>query len=99
MSMMREGPSNTTRSSELCGSHGTTLPGVITVPLGLGPVGLEELVVDAPQLALDDGAAEGIEGHLAEPHALEALGEEDLALVPLVLGLGSTPSGSASCSQ
>ena len=36
--------------------------------LGLGTVGLEEVVLEAVELAGDDGARDRVEGHLAQPH-------------------------------
>ena len=39
---------------------------------GLGTVGLEEVVLEPVELAGHDGARDGVEGHLAQPHAREA---------------------------
>ncbi len=39
---------------------------------GLGAVGLEEVVLEAVELARDDGAVDGVERHLAQPHAVDS---------------------------
>ncbi len=46
---------------------------------GLGPVGLEELVLDAQQLAQPDLAAEGVQIEVAGQHPVDALLGEQLA--------------------
>ena len=62
---------------------------------GLGAVGLEELVLQAVQLARDDGARDRVERHLAEPHPREARLEVDVArrLALLVGGVGAVGVG------
>ena len=40
--------------------------------LACGTVGLEEVVLEAVELVGHDGARDGVEGHLAQPHAREA---------------------------
>ena len=55
-----------------------------TRPAGLGPIGVEELGLDAAQLVGQDGAPDGVEHQVAQPVALEALGQVHAAPVALV---------------
>ena len=59
--------------------------------LGLGPVGLEQLLFDGLQGDVDDGAVDRVEGHAPEPHAVEGLRQVDLAgrFVGLVVLFGA----------
>ncbi len=61
--------------------------------LGLGAVGLEEVVLEAVELVRDNGARDRVEGHLAEPHPAEARFQEDVAGRLAVLFGGVGPVG------
>ena len=62
---------------------------------GLGAVGLEEIVLEAVELARDDGTRDRVEGHLAQPHPAEAGLEEHVAggLAVLLGGVGPVGVG------
>ena len=62
---------------------------------GLGTVGLEEVVFQAVELARHDGARNGVQRHLAQPHATQARLQEHIArgLALLVGGLGPVGVG------
>ena len=62
---------------------------------GLGPVGLEEGLLQALELPGHDGPGDGVEGDLAQPHPPEAPGQVDVTALPAVLvgGLGAVRVG------
>jgi hypothetical protein len=62
---------------------------------GLGPLGLEEQLLEPVDLASHDGPRHRVQGHLSQPHALEARDQVHLSLgtVPLGLVFGSLPVG------
>ena len=60
---------------------------------GLGPVGLEQLVLQPFELLGHDGAGDGVEVHGPEPGPAEALDQVDVPAGPAALGVLVGPVG------